>query len=154
MDARRGAFTISTDPARLDRAAIHEFLAGSYWAEGISREIVDRSIEGSLNFGLYDGARQAGFARVVTDRSTFAYVCDVFVLPSHQGRGLARWLMEVVRAHPDLQGLRRWMLLTRDAHPLYLTAGFSRVEDPARYMEIVDREIYSRPRASSEGTMP
>jgi GNAT superfamily N-acetyltransferase len=144
METRRGDFTISTDPARLDRDAIHRFLSGSYWARGIPREVVDRSIEGSLNFGLYEGGVQVGFARIITDRATFAYVCDVFVLESHRGRGLATWLMETVRAHPDLQNLRRWMLVTRDAHALYRKTGFRAVEDAARWMEIVDRRVYER----------
>ena len=144
MDWTRDDFTISTDDERLDRAAIRDFLGGSYWAKGIPRDIVDRSINGSLNFGLYEGADQVGFARIITDRATFAYVCDVYVLESHRGRGLARWLMEVVRGHPDLQGLRRWVLLTRDAHPLYRQVGFRDVEDASRYMEIVDREVYAR----------
>ena len=144
MDWTRGGFTISTDDERLDRAAIRDFLGGSYWAKGIPADIVDRSIDGSLNFGLYEGAGQVGFARIITDRATFAYVCDVYVLESHRGRGLARWLMEVVRGHPDLQGLRRWVLLTRDAHPLYRQVGFQDVEDASRYMEIVDRDVYAR----------
>ena len=144
MDIKRGGFEISTDPARLDREVIHRFLAGSYWARGIPREVVDRSIEGSMNFGLYEGDAQVGFARIITDRATFAYVCDVFVLDSHQGRGLATWLMETVRAHPDLQNLRRWVLLTRDAHGLYRKTGFRDIEDPARYMEAVDRGVYER----------
>jgi GNAT superfamily N-acetyltransferase len=144
IEERRGPFTISTDPARLDRDAIHRFLAGSYWARGIPREIVDRAIDGSLNFGLYEGGDQVGFARIITDRATFAYVCDVYVQGSHRGQGLARWLMEVVRGHPDLQGLRRWVLLTRDAHPLYRQVGFRDVEDASRYMEIVDRDVHSR----------
>lgn len=144
MDWTRGGFTISTDDGRLDRVAIHNFLGGSYWAKGIPQDVVDRSIDGSLNFGLYGGADQVGFARIITDRATFAYVCDVYVLESHRGQGLARWLMEVVRGHPDLQGLRRWMLLTSDAHPLYRQAGFRDVEDASRYMEIVDRNVYTR----------
>ncbi len=148
MEWRRGQFTISTDAERLDREAIHRFLAASYWATGIPREIVDRSIDLALPFGLYDGARQVGFARVITDRATFAYIGDVFVLASHRGQGLAQWLMEVVRAHPDLQGLRRWMLLTRDAHALYRKVGFGPVEDASRYMEIVDRGVYQRGKAS------
>lgn len=144
MDWTRGNFTISTDGERLDRAAIRDFLGGSYWAKAIPQQIVDRSIDGSLNFGLYEGAAQVGFARIITDRATFAYVCDVYVLESHRGRGLARWLMDVVRGHPDLQGLRRWVLLTRDAHPLYRQVGFQDVEDASRYMEIVDRDVYTR----------
>jgi GNAT superfamily N-acetyltransferase len=145
MEWTRGDLVISTDPAKLDRRTIHRFLAGSYWAEGIPLSVVDRSIQHSLAFGLYDGAAQVGFARVITDRATFAYLADVFVLESHRGRGLARWLMEAIRSHPDLQGLRRWVLATRDAHGLYARFGFRSLEDPARYMEIVDRGVYRPP---------
>lgn len=144
MEIRRDGFTISDDPERLDRDAIHRFLAESYWARGIPRQIVDRSIEGSLPFGVYDGETLVGFARVISDFATFAYVADVFVVESHRGRGLALWLMETVRAHPRLQGIRRWNLVTRDAHALYRRAGFRDAENPSRYMEIVDREIYTR----------
>jgi len=144
MEWSRGGFTISTDPERLDRALIHGFLVDSYWAKAIPREVVDRSIEGSLNFGVYEGDAQVGFARVITDRATFAYLADVFVLESHRGRGLAVWLMEVIRAHPELRNLRRWILVTRDAHELYRKFGFREIEDPGRCMEIVDREVYSR----------
>ena len=140
----REGFTISTDPARLDRAMIHEFLAASYWAKGIPRETVDRSIEGALCFGVYENGRQVGFARVITDRATFAYLADVFVLESHRGRGLAAWLMETILAHPDLQGLRRWMLLTRDAHPLYRRVGYTELAHPERVMEKVDAGVYER----------
>jgi GNAT superfamily N-acetyltransferase len=140
----RDGFRISTDPALLDRALIHEFLRGSYWAPGIPRETVDRSIEGALCFGIYEDAGQVGFARIITDKATFAYVADVFVLESHRGRGLGVWLMEAVRAHPDLQGLRRWILMTRDAHGLYEKFGFRRLEDGSRCMEILDREVYTR----------
>jgi len=140
----RDGFVISTEPDRLDREVIHAFLRESYWARGIPRSVVEKSIAGSLSFGLYEEAGQVGFARVITDRATFAYVADVFVLESHRGRGLARWLMQVILAHPDLQGLRRWVLLTRDAHALYREVGFQGVEDAGRYMEIVDRDIYSR----------
>jgi GNAT superfamily N-acetyltransferase len=140
----RGGFTISTDPALLDRALIHEFLRGSYWAPGIDRDTVDRSIENALCFGVYEGSAQAGFARVITDRATFAYVADVFVLDAYRGQGLGVWLMEAIRAHPELKGLRRWMLMTRDAHGLYEKFGFRRIDDPTRCMEILDREVYSR----------
>lgn len=140
----REGFTISTDREKLDRALIHEFLAASYWATGIPRETVDRSIEGSLCFGLYDGERQVGFARVITDRATFAYLADVFVVESHRGRGLAAWLMETILAHADLQGLRRWMLLTRDAHPLYRKVGFTELANPGRVMEKLDAKVYER----------
>jgi GNAT superfamily N-acetyltransferase len=144
MEWRRDAFSISTDPGRLDRAVIHGFLSESYWAKGIPREVVDRSIEGALCFGVYDGDAQVGFARVITDRATFAYLADVFVLESHRGRGLAVWLMEVLLAHPDLRNLRRWILMTRDAQELYRKFGFREIADPRRCMEIVDREVYTR----------
>ena len=145
MEWRRGDLSISTEPSRIDRRLVHEFLRDrSYWAAGIPREVVDRSIEGALCFGVYEGDVQVGFARVVTDRATFAYLADVFVLESHRGRGIATWLMDVVMDHPDLHGLRRWILMTRDAHGLYEKFGFRRLADPSRCMEIVDREIYRR----------
>lgn len=144
MEWSRGPFSISTDAGRLDRAAIHGFLAGSYWARGVPRAVVDRSIEGALCFGVYEGDAQVGFARVITDRATFAYLADVFVLESHRGRGIAAWLMEVIMAHPDLQNLRRWILMTRDAHGLYRKFGFREIADAARCMEILDREVYTR----------
>ena len=139
---RRARFTVSTDRAKLDRGAIHEFLTGSYWAKGIPREIVDRSIEGSLCFGLFEDARQVGFARVITDSATFAYLADVYVLESLRGRGLATWLMECILAHPGLAGLRRWMLVTRDAHPLYRKVGFQDLAHPERVMEMTFPGIY------------
>ena len=141
---RRDGFTISTDRSKLDREAIHGFLAGSYWATGIPREVVDRSIEGSLCFGVFDGESQVGFARVITDSATFAYLADVFVLELYRGRGLAAWLMECILAHPDVQGLRRWMLLTRDAHPLYRKSGFRDLAHPERVMEMTFPGIYER----------
>jgi GNAT superfamily N-acetyltransferase len=144
MEWKRGEFTISTDRALLDREAIHAFLAASYWARGIPRETLDRAIENALCFGIYEGDRQVGFARVVSDFATFAYLADVFVLDSHRGRGLSKWLMEVIMGHPRLQGLRRWSLATRDAHGLYARYGFRRPENPDRLMEIVDPEIYLR----------
>jgi GNAT superfamily N-acetyltransferase len=139
---RRGEYSISTDPSRLDRPAIREFLAASYWSPEIPQDVVDRAIEGSLSFGLYEGKKQIGFARAVTDRATFAYVADVYVLEEYRGRGLARWLMETVLAHPDLQGLRRWMLITRDAHALYRGVGFVDAARPDRIMEIARPDIY------------
>jgi GNAT superfamily N-acetyltransferase len=138
----RPPFVISTDPDRLDLEMITEFLARSYWAPGIPRDVVERAVRGSVCFGLYEGAKQIGFARAVTDRATYAYLADVFVLESHRGRGLSRWLMEVIVAHPDLQGLRRWSLITRDAHGLYEKFGFTPVANPGGYMEIVRRGIY------------
>jgi GNAT superfamily N-acetyltransferase len=147
MEWTRDGFVISTDPERLDRESIHRFLAGSYWAPQVPRAIVDRSIDHSMPFGLYDGSRQIGFARVITDRATFAYVADVYVLESHRRRGLALWLMQTIQAHPELQNLRRWTLFTKDAHPLYRKVGFRDIEDPPRCMEIVDRGIYARMKA-------
>ncbi|HKQ58668.1 MAG TPA: GNAT family N-acetyltransferase [Candidatus Eisenbacteria bacterium] len=140
----RDGFTISTDPARIDVDLVHGFLTRSYWAEGIPREVVRRSIEHSLNFGVYEGASLVGFARVISDRATFAYLGDVFVLEAYRGRGLARWLLEVVHAHPELQNLRRWVLLTRDAHALYREAGYAPLSAPDRYMERWVPRIYTR----------
>jgi GNAT superfamily N-acetyltransferase len=127
---------ISTERAKLDVDVIHGFLARSYWAGGISREKVARSLEGSLCFGLFVDGRQAGFARVISDRTTFAYLCDVFVLEEHRGRGLAKRLIAAVRAHPDLAGLRRFLLATRDAHGLYEPFGFACVTEPRKFMEV------------------
>jgi GNAT superfamily N-acetyltransferase len=145
LEWEQGNLLVSADPARLSIDAIHAFLTRSYWAAGIPRDVVERSLSHSLCFGVFDRADQIGFARVISDRATFAYVADVFVLESHRGRGLGRWLMECIKAHPDLQGLRRWMLGTRDAHGLYRHVGFHPLGDPAIYMEILDREVYSRP---------
>jgi GNAT superfamily N-acetyltransferase len=124
---------------------MREFLAASYWSPGIPQDVLDRAIDGSLSFGLYEGERQIGFARAITDRATFAYVADVYVLEEYRGRGLALWLMETVLAHPELQGLRRWMLLTRDAHPLYRKVGFVDVARPERIMEIARPDVYRKP---------
>lgn len=138
----REGFTVSDDPARLDPAAIHAYLTRSYWAEGIPRETVERSLRASLCFGLYAGDEQVGFARVVTDRACFAYLCDVYVLEAYRGRGLGVWLMECVLAHPDLQGLRRFLLTTQDAHGLYEKLGFVRVPFPERFMVIERSTLY------------
>ena len=135
--ARRGDFLISTDPALLDLALIHDFLANrSYWATGRPLDVVRRAVENSLCFGLYEGSRQVGLARVVTDRATFAWLCDVFVLEEYRGRGLSKWLIECVMGYPDLQGLRRVLLATRDAHNLYRRFGFTPLADPGRFMEV------------------
>ncbi len=140
-----GRFLISTDRSKLDLEVIHKFLARSYWAEGIPRETVARSIENSLCFGVYDNANQIGFARVISDFATYAYIADVFILEPYRERGLGKELMASILAHPELQGLRRWSLATRDAHGLYAQFGFTTVESPSQVMmEIVDREIYSR----------
>ena len=150
VEWRHEGFVISTDRSRLDRRLIHEFLRHSYWARGIPRETVDRSIDNALCFGLYEGERQVGFARVITDDATFGYLSDVFVLDSHRGRGLATWLMEVVLAHPDLQGIRRWMLATADAHGLYRKVGFTELSKPERIMERLLPDAYGPPQADPE----
>ncbi len=136
VEWRRDEFVVSTDRQRLDVDAVVHFLAEeAYWAKGRGRDVVERSIAGSLVFGMYDGqGRQVGFARVVTDQATFAWLCDVFILPVAQGRGLGTWLMGCVVAHPELQGLRRWLLGTQDAHGLYRKFGFTELQDASRYM--------------------
>ena len=154
---RRGEFLVSTDRARLDVHVIHGFLTNSYWAKGISRDLVTRSLEHSLCFGIYDeiGSRvpgsanaarpeapQVGFCRVVTDLATVAYLGDVFVLKTYRGRGLSKFLMECVTQHPALQGLRRWILLTRDAHGLYQQFGFTPLKSADRYMELHRPDVY------------
>jgi GNAT superfamily N-acetyltransferase len=134
--ARRGNFLISTDPALLDLPAIHDYLVNrSYWAQGRPPEVIQRSIENSLCFGLYESGRQAGFARVVTDQATFAWLCDVFILEPWRGRGLSKWLMECILSHPGLQGLRRIVLATKDAHELYRRYGFAPLSMAERFME-------------------
>jgi GNAT superfamily N-acetyltransferase len=135
-------YVVSTDPRRLDVDAIHAFLARAYWSSGIPRGTVERAIAHSLCFGLYHGAAQVGFARVVTDKATFAYLADVYVLEEHRGRGLSKRLMDAVVAHEDLQGLRRFMLATRDAHGLYRQFGFTELAMPSRLMEILKPDVY------------
>jgi GNAT superfamily N-acetyltransferase len=144
FEARRSEFLLSTDPARLDLDAIHGFLTASYWAKGIPRETVARSIENSLCFGVYANGQQVAFARIVSDFATYAYLGDVFVLETYRGCGLGKWMMECIRRHPRLQGLRRWTLLTRDAHGLYQQFGFTPLAKPDRYMELHDPEVYER----------
>lgn len=143
-ERHREKFTVSTDPARLDVDAVHAFLSTSYWAQGIPRETVALALGNSLCFGLYEEDRQVGLARMVTDRATFAYLCDVYVLPERRGLGLGRWLMQCVMDHPDLAGLRRLSLVTSDAHDLYRPFGFKELSHPERYMEITRPEIYQK----------
>lgn len=136
MQWHREPFTIDTDRARLDQTLIINYLqTEAYWALGRLTEVIERSIQNSENFGVYRDNVQVGFARVVTDYATFAYVCDVFVLPSERGSGLGKWLMETMISHPGLQGLRWWYLRTRDAHGLYKQFGFRELQDPSRSME-------------------
>ena len=139
---RRGGFVISTDRARLDGNAVHAFLTDCYWAKGIPKEIVLRSIAGSLCFGVYKGDRLAGFARVISDFATYAYIADVFVLDEYRGQGLGTWLMQCILEHPPLDGLRRWSLVTRDAHGLYRRFGFGEPD--------LERQMF-RPRRVSDG---
>jgi GNAT superfamily N-acetyltransferase len=143
FEHRRNEFLVSTNPTRLDLDVIHGFLSSCYWAKGIPREIVARSIKHSLCFGVYDGSgAQVGFARVISDFATYAYIADVFVLESHRGQGLGKLLMEGITQHPELQGLRRWSLSTLDAHGLYAQFGFTSLKWPERYMEILRPGIY------------
>lgn len=140
---RVNTYEISTDPGRLQLDAIHAYLARSYWSPGVPREVVERAISHSLCFGLYLGSgEQVGFARVVTDRATFAYLADVYVLEAHRGQGLSKRLVATIQAHPQLQGLRRFMLATADAHGLYAQFGFKPLVAPDRMMEIRDPDPY------------
>jgi GNAT superfamily N-acetyltransferase len=139
---REGAYLISDDEHLLSLDVIHKFLITSYWSAGIPKESLERAIANSLPFGVYEGTRQVGFARVISDYATFAYLADVFVLEEHRGKGLGKRLMEMIMSHPRLQGLRRWHLATRDAHGLYQQYGFTALSDPARHMELFKPDIY------------
>ena len=144
FERNRATFRLTTDTGAMDLDAIHAYLTRSYWAEGISKELMARAMAGSLNFGLLEGERQIGFARVITDHATYAYLCDVYVLDEYQGRGLGTWMMQELMAHPDLQGLRRFGLVTWDAHGLYEKCGFAELANPAGHMEIVRPGLYLR----------
>lgn len=144
MDSFRGNYAISTDKNRLDIPYIHQFLSHSYWAEAIPIDIVARSVDFSMCFGVYDGERQVGFARVVTDYATFGYLADVFIDEQYRGLGLSKWLMEIIMEHPQLQGFRSWQLATRDAHGLYARYGFKVPENPERIMRRVVENIYKK----------
>ena len=150
-DSRHDSFLISLDPDLLDLDAIHLALSTSYWSPGIPREVVQRGLKNCMAFGVYDTAsprrnstkpRQIGLARVITDKATFAYLSDVYIIKEYRGRGLSKWLIETILAHPDLQGLRRICLLTRDAHGLYARYGFRPMPDPTRYMELWNPDVY------------
>jgi len=142
QEFRRGEFLISTDSTRLDLETIHAFLTECYWAKGIPKVVVARSIQYSLCFGMYSGSKQIGFARVISDYATYAYLGDVFVLVEFRGQGLGKWLMQCIMEHPRLQGLRRWSLLTRDAHGLYQQFGFAPLRAPERWMELHRLDVY------------
>jgi len=142
MKKATGEFTLSSDREEQQPERIHAYLMRSYWAEGVPLSVVRRSIEGSLCFGIFTKGEQVAFARVVTDSSTFAYLCDVYVLEEFRGRGLAKWMMDEVVAHPKLQGLRRFTLATRDAHSLYARYGFAPLARPQSFMEIVKQGTY------------
>ena len=143
------AYEISCDKSRFNIGAIHGFLAQSYWSPGVPRTVIERAIENALCFGLLLEGEQIGFARVITDKATFAYLADVYVLPEHRGKGLSLRLMEQIIRHPDLQGLRRMLLVTRDAHSLYEKFGFKLLAAPERMMEVHNSDVY-RP-ASTNG---
>ena len=143
VEQRRGEYLISTDPRRVDLRVVHDFLTNCYWAKGVPLEVVERSIQHALCFGIYDGSgAQVGFARVVSDFSTVAYLGDVFVLESHRGRGLGKWMMECIMQHPALQGMRRWILVTGDAHGLYKQFGFTALQSAEGYMELYRPDVY------------
>jgi N-acetylglutamate synthase-like GNAT family acetyltransferase len=141
-------YVISNDPARLDFNVIHGYLARSYWAKAIPKSLVERAIRNSLCWGVYHESGQVGFARIISDKTTFAYLCDVFVLEEHRGKGLSKALVAAIAADPDLQGLRRWMLVTVDAHGLYERFGFQAVKQPERHMEILQHGMYEAMQAA------
>ena len=139
---RRGRHWVTTDPEKLDMEVVYGYLSRAYWCEQIPRATLERALLHSLCFSLFEGERQVGLVRVISDYTTFAYLCDVFVLESHQGQGLGTWMMRCVMQHPDLQGLRRWHLTTRDAHALYRKYGFVPLSKPERHMEVFTPDIY------------
>ena len=139
IEVKKDNFTISTDPSRLDVDTVVDMLTRAYWAKGRPRERTERALSNSLVFGLYDGDKQIGIARIVSDYAVFAYLCDVFIHEDYRARGLGKWLMETVKSHPDLQGLRRFLLATHDAHELYKQYGWMPLENPHNWMEILHR---------------
>lgn len=143
MEWQHGEFIISTDRRRLQLDVIHKYLSeDSYWAQGRELEVTRQALENSLCFGVYNGDRQIGFARVVTDRATFAWIADVFILPEHRGKSLSKRLMEAILSHPELQNLRRWVLATKDAHGLYAQFDFTPMKFPERWMERAAKWAY------------
>ncbi|MFT4153303.1 GNAT family N-acetyltransferase [Parafilimonas sp.] len=147
-EVRNEMYAITTDTSKLDVNVIHQYLSEeSYWAQGMPRDVVEKSIDNSLCFGLYYNDAQVGFARLITDCATFAYLADVFILHEHRGKGLSKWLMEAIQAHPELQNLRRWLLTTKDAHGLYEQAGWTKVPDDYiyRFMMRHNPDVYKKP---------
>lgn len=145
LTVKKDEYLLTTDKSKLDLKMIHEFLSGeSQWAKGIPFDRVKKSIENSLCFGLYYNDSQVGFARVISDFSTIAYLGDLFILREHRGKGLSRWMLEVIMGHPDLSGLRRWILVSKDAHEVYQQYGWAMVARPENWMEIHDPEVYAK----------
>jgi GNAT superfamily N-acetyltransferase len=144
MEWKKGNYFISTDKSKINVKTVHNFLYGSYWAENIPEEVVERSIDNSLCFGVYHDEQLIGFARVITDFATFAYLADVFITPNERGKGLSKWLMQVILEHPQLRGLRRFVLATRDAHALYAQFGFKLFDKPERWMQRHNPDVYKK----------
>jgi len=144
MQLERGGFVLSDDKALLDVARLHAWMASTYWARGVPLDVMQRAITNSECFGIYGKGEQVAFARVVSDSATFAYLCDVYVDDAHRGKGLGEWLVSSIHAQPQYQGLRRWMLATRDAHALYAKLGWTPVTDPAPLMQRHDPDVYTR----------
>lgn len=144
IEAKQDEYLMSTDPAKLDPVAVHAFLTNVYWCQGISLELIEKALANSLCFGIYHQGQQVGLSRVVTDYATYAYLCDVYVLEAHRGKGLGHWMVECVMTHPELQNLRRFTLATRDAHGIYAAFGFTPPKAPERQMERHDPDVYHR----------
>jgi GNAT superfamily N-acetyltransferase len=142
-------YEVSTEAQRLDIAAIHAFLSATYWSPGVPLEVVQRAVKNSVCVGAYDASSQVGFARMVTDKATFAYLADVYVLPGHRGRGLSKQMLTALLALPELQGLRRMLLVTRDAHGLYAGFGFTPLANPSRFMELHNPNAYAPPASAA-----
>jgi len=143
MNANTQKYTISTDKNKLNMSVIYHFIANSYWAKGIPKSVMQKAIDNSMCFGVYSAQNeQVGFARVVTDNATFAYLADVFIIPDLQGNGLSKLLVKTIVEHPDLQGLRRFLLATADAHGLYAQYGFKPIDNPAQLMQINPANVY------------
>ncbi len=145
MEWKKDNYTVSTDKNNLNVSVIHNYLKNSYWSPGIPKSTVKKSIDNSLTFGLFDGEKQIGFAKMITDYATFAYLADVFVIDEYKGQGLGKWMMTCVMSHPDLQGLRRIMLATRDAQKLYEKFGFTPLHNPDRFMQLWKPNVYAMP---------